>query len=116
MPTEISPTNVKREEYGFMLGQVRLVGELAASPQYVQSTLRNEAMVKDMTGSGGSVTELRAILREDKATPSGYAWSTSTGPPFKIESGTIVNVNVIVDRKKPITLVMPFLRKTFGVA
>jgi HlyD family secretion protein len=116
MPTEISPTNVKREEYGFMLGQVRLVGELAASPQYVQNTLRNEAMVKDMTGSGGSVTELRALLREDKSTPSGYAWSTSTGPPFKIESGTIVNVNVIVDRKKPITLVMPFLRKTFGIA
>jgi HlyD family secretion protein len=116
MPTEISPTNVKREEYGFMLGNVRVVGELAASPQYVQNTLRNEAMVKEMTGAGGSVTEVRAVLREAKDTPSGYEWSTSTGPPFKIDSGTIVNVNVIVDRKRPITLVMPFLKKTFGAA
>ena len=116
MQTEISPTNVKREEYGFMLGQVRVVGEFAASPQYVQNILRNETTVKEMTGSGSSVTEVRCLLRADKATPSGYSWSTSTGPPFKIDGGTIVNVNVIVDRKRPITLVMPFLRKTFGTA
>ena len=115
MPAEISPTNVKREEYGFMLGQVRIVGDFAASPQYVQNTLRNDAVVKQMLGSG-PVTEVRATLRDRAETPSGFAWSTSAGPPFKIESGTLVKVAIIVDRKQPITLVMPFLRKTLGVA
>ncbi len=116
MKTEVSPTNVKREEYGFMLGNVRELGELAASPQYVQITLRNDAMVKEMTGSGGSVTEVRAVLREAKDTPSGYRVVDLDGPPFKIDGGTLVNVNIVVDRKAPITMVMPFLSKTFGAA
>jgi len=63
-----------------------------------------------------TVVEVRASLRPKSATPSGFEWSTSEGPPFKIGGGTLVSINIVVDRKAPITMVMPFLRKTFGVA
>jgi HlyD family secretion protein len=115
MPTEISPTTVKREEYGFMLGTVRVVGQFPATPGYVQQVLRNEAVAKQMQASG-AVTEVRAALIVDPSTPSGFKWSTSKGPPDRIEGATLANVAIIVDRKRPITLVMPFLRKTLGVA
>jgi HlyD family secretion protein len=115
MPTEVSPTDVKREEYGFMRASVRARPDFAASQDYVMSTLRNEAVAKQLIGSG-PVFEVRAQLRRNAATPSGFDWSTSEGPPFQIGGGTMVSIAIVVDRKKPITLVMPFLRKTFGIA
>jgi HlyD family secretion protein len=115
MPTEVSPTEVKREEYGFMLADVAQRNDFAATSEYVMSQLRNEAIAKKLVGQG-PVFEVRATLREKASTPSGFAWSTSEGPPFKIGSGTLVSIAIEVERKAPITKVMPFLRKTFGVA
>jgi HlyD family secretion protein len=115
MHTEVSPTDVKREEYGFMLADVGQRNDFAATSEYVMSQLRNEAIAKKLVGQG-PVFEVRAILKEAPDTPSGFAWSTSKGPPFKISGGTLVSIAIVVDRKPPITLVMPFLRKTFGVA
>jgi len=115
MPTEVSPTEVKREEYGFMLANVSERGEFAASDAYIMSRMRNEAITKKLTGQG-TVIEVRAALKSKASTPSGFEWSTSGGPPTKIGGGTLVSVNFVVARKAPITMVMPFLRKTFGVA
>jgi HlyD family secretion protein len=115
MPTEVSPTEVKREEYGFMLASVSERGDFAASDAYVMSRMRNEAITKKLTGQG-TVVEVRASLKPKAVTPSGFEWSTSEGPPFKIGGGTLVSINIVVTRKAPITMVMPFLRKTFGVA
>ena len=115
MHSEVSPTDVKREEYGFMLADVATRSDYAATAEYVMSQLRNEAIVKQLMGQG-AVFEVRATLKEAPDTPSGFAWSTSKGPPFKISGGTLVSVAIVVDRKPPITFVMPFLKKTFGVA
>jgi HlyD family secretion protein len=115
MPAEVSPTDVKREEYGFMLASVSERGEFAASDAYIMSRMRNEAVTKKLTGQG-TVIEVRAALRVKESTASGFEWSTSGGPPTKIGGGTLVSVNIVVARKAPITMVMPFLRKTFGVA
>jgi HlyD family secretion protein len=115
MPTEVSPTNVKAEEFGFMLATVSSRSEFPADPTYVMNQLRNEAVAKKLIGQS-AVTEVRARLKIKESTPSGFEWSTSTGPGFKIGSGTLVSIAVVVERKAPITMVMPFLRKTFGVA
>ena len=115
MPTEVSPTDVKREEYGFMLASVSERGDFAASDAYIMSRMRNEAITKKLTGQS-TVVEVRAALKPKGSTPSGFEWSTADGPPFKIGGGTLVSINIIVERKAPITMVMPFLRKTFGVA
>ena len=115
MPAEVSPTDVKREEYGFMLANVSERGEFAASDAYIMSRMRNEAITKKLTGQG-TVIEVRAELKPKESTPSGFEWSTSGGPPTKIGGGTLVSINIVVARKAPITMVMPFLRKTFGVA
>jgi HlyD family secretion protein len=115
MATEVSPTDVKREEYGFMLANVSTRGEFAASDAYIQSRMRNEAIVKKLTAQG-TVVEVQADLKPTGKTMSGFEWSTKEGPPFKIGGGTLVTVNIVVERKAPIVMVMPFLRKTFGVA
>jgi HlyD family secretion protein len=115
MPAEVSPTDVKREEYGFMIANVSERGEFAATDAYVMSRMRNESVTKKLTAQG-TVIEVRAALKAKDSTPSGFEWSTSNGPPTKIGGNTLVSVNIVVARKAPITMVMPFLRKTFGVA
>ena len=78
------------------------------------SRMRNEAITEKLMGRGG-VIEVRPPSSRP-TTKSGFAWSTSGGPPFKIDGGSLVAINIVVERKAPITMVMPFLRKMFGVA
>jgi HlyD family secretion protein len=114
MNTEVSPSQVKREEYGFMLAQVADLGEFISSREAVMSRMRNQEITDKLMGRSG-VIEVKATLKPAE-TKSGFAWSTSGGPPFKIDGGSLVSINIVVERKAPITMVMPFLRKMFGVA
>lgn len=112
---QISPSTVKREEYGFMKGDVESISEFPATPDSMMNALRNSSLVEELLG-GSSKIEMRAVLRRDPHTPSGYQWSSSSGPPFKVNSGTRVNVSVVVDRQRPIAKVLPFLRSTVGAS
>jgi HlyD family secretion protein len=115
MPTEVSPTEVKREEYGFLLATVSERGDFAASDAYINSRMRNESVTKKLTAQG-TVVEVRAQLKPTTTTESGFEWSTKGGPPIKLQGGSLVSIEIEVERKAPITQVMPFLKKTFGVA
>jgi HlyD family secretion protein len=112
---QIAPTTVKREEYGFMKGEVDYISEFPATPDSMMNALRNSSLVEELLG-GSSKIEMRAALIRDPRTPSGYQWSSSSGPPFKVNTGTRVTVSVVVDRQRPIAKVLPFLRSTFGAS
>jgi HlyD family secretion protein len=113
MEVQLSPTTVKREEYGFMKGMVTRVGDYAATPESARAVLGNDALVKEFL-EGGSKFELRVLPTVDSKTRSGFAWSSSGGPPEKIGTGTKVTVAVIVDRHRPIVEVLPFLKSMMG--
>jgi HlyD family secretion protein len=114
MPTEVSPSQVKREEFGFMLAEVQDLGEFLASREAVMNRMRSSEITEKLMGKNG-VIEVKAALIP-ATTKSGFRWSTSEGPGFKIDGGSLVSIAIVVERKAPITMVMPFLRKTFGVA
>jgi HlyD family secretion protein len=115
MEAEISPSTVKREEYGFMKGAVSYIGEYPVTPQAVQSVVANQALAQELLGNAAKL-ELRAAIAKDVKTISGYSWSSSGGPNFKIPSGTKVMVSVVTERRAPITYVLPTLRKMLGGA
>jgi HlyD family secretion protein len=115
MEAQISPTTVKREEFGFMKGTISYIGEYPVTPQAVTSVIANQALAQELLGNSAKL-EMRAALVPDKGTTSGYAWSSSGGPNFKILSGTRVNIDVVTERKAPITYVLPTLRKMLGGA
>ncbi len=73
----------------------------------------NSALVQDFL-SAGSRLEMRAALVRDPRTASEYAWSSSKGPPFKVDTGTRVIVSTVVERRPPISYVLPLLRGTLG--
>lgn len=113
MEVRLSPSTVKAEEYGFMKGIVRSVSTYPATPEGIMRTLRNESLVKELTG-GSAPLELVVDLSE-ATNPSGYQWSSPQGPPVGIFGGTMCSGSVIIDKKRPISYVIPLVKEKLGL-
>lgn len=108
MEVQISPLFVNREEHGFMLGKVVSVSEFPVSSHGMMNLLENEELVKRFSLIGSPV-EIRVDLIPDSNTPSGYRWSTGTGPPARLDSGTLITGAVIVQEQRPLSMIIPGL-------
>ena len=114
MEALISPTTVRREEYGLILGKVRTVSAFPATYQGMMRVLENETLVQSLAKSGAPL-EVYADLIAEPATESGYRWSSRKGPPVKIYSGTLCDGMVTVEKQRPINLLIPYIRETLGI-
>jgi HlyD family secretion protein len=115
MTVQISPSTVRREEYGFMRGKVIYVSDFPATPAALMRNFQNEALVSELT-KDGPVTELRVSMTRNPLTHSGYDWSSRTGPPIIVTSGSICEANIITREQKPITLLFPYIKGSLGVS
>jgi len=115
MAAEISPSTVKREEFGFIRGKVVYAGEFPASFDALMRNFQNETLVRSIM-AGGPVTELRVTLERDPMTASGYKWSSSRGPEISISSGTLCTVEVITRHQPPVSLLFPFFKGKLGLS
>jgi HlyD family secretion protein len=115
MEVQVSPTTVRREEYGFMKGQIRTVGEYPVTSDAVKAVTGNDQLVEELLKSGTKI-EVQVGLLANRETASGYTWSSSGGPPFKIEGGTKVSVSVVASQTTPFNYyVTPIFRNMFGL-
>jgi len=109
MEARVVPSTVKREEYGYMLGEVTRVAEFPATARGMQRLLANEGLVSDLLEQGPPI-QVDVALGRDPSTPSGYRWSSSLGPDTEISSGTLAAGSIIVHEDRPIALALPQLR------
>ncbi|MDD3705542.1 MAG: NHLP bacteriocin system secretion protein [Clostridiaceae bacterium] len=109
MIAHISPTIVKVEDHGFMLGEVASVSEYPFSFQSLLQYIGNKELAQKLAGDGAPI-EVRINLIQDATTFSGYKWSTAKGPEIKIDSGNICNGTIIIDNRRPIDMVIPFFK------
>lgn len=114
MPALISPSTVKREEYGSIRGVVVSASEFPSTQESIVSVLQNEALAKQFLETGAPIA-VRIRLNQDKDTVSGYEWSSSQGPDQSVTPGTLVEGQVTVRKQPPITLVLPALKKLVGI-
>ena len=112
---QISPSTVRREEYGYLRGEVTSVADYPATPAALMRNFQNEPLVGSLTG-GGPVTELHIRLFADNATPSGYRWSSRLGPRMKLSSGTLVSAEIVTRRQRPIDFVLPSVKEMLGLS
>jgi multidrug resistance efflux pump len=106
MEVQVSPSNLSREEYGFIRGKVRTVASFPTTFESMMLVLANEQLVREFMAAGTPL-EVRIDLAPDAATPSGYRWSSSSGPPFAIDSGTLCQATITLSEQRPINLVFP---------
>ena len=114
MPVRIAPSTVKQEEYGMMLGRVTYVSDFPATTKGMARVLKNDQLVNVLSG-GGAPYEVHADLTVAPETVSRYRWSSSSGPPLAIQSGTLATASIEVSAERPIGMVIPLFRKYTGL-
>jgi HlyD family secretion protein len=114
MNVQVVPSTIRREEYGTLKGTIAEVSEFPVTAEALQATLHNSQMVQTFS-SGGAPFATRVKLTLDPSTFSGFAWSGGSGPQLKLSSGSFANGEVTVSVRRPISYVIPWLRKTTGL-
>jgi HlyD family secretion protein len=119
MRVRVSPAAVAQEEYGYILGRVRSVSTQPATLAGMARTLGNDLLVQQLAVQGASFL-VEVDLERDPTTATGFRWSSRTGPPRDagalVGSGSVIRVAVEVQRRRPIELLLPFLRRMVGIA
>ncbi|HRJ60961.1 MAG TPA: NHLP bacteriocin system secretion protein [Azospirillaceae bacterium] len=113
MAAQISPTAIRREEYGYIHATIDWRSAVPATPEGMMRSLKNRQMVESLS-LGGAPFEAKATLHLDPATPSGFRWSSSRGPNQTIGAGSLISAQVIVKEQPLASLVMPALRGLLG--
>lgn len=114
MEVHISPSTVKKEEYGYILGRVTSVSQYPADHQDMMHTLGNEGLAARLAGQGWSL-EIHVDITMDDSTVSGFKWTSAGGPPQKINSGTLCDGSVTISKQSPISMVIPTLKKSLYI-
>lgn len=113
MEANIYPSFASKEEYGYMIGRVVSISEYPVTGQNIYSLVGSEDIAKKFTASG-AVLEVSIDLVPSADTVSGFKWSTSLGPPLKIENGTLCAGAIITGKMRPIEMIIPSVRKLLG--
>jgi HlyD family secretion protein len=114
MEAHIVPDSIKKEEYGSMRGRVIAVSDEDVSVEHVEQIVHNDQLTKNLFGGEPALLAYVELV-PTKDNPSGFEWWSGTGPPYKITAGSVATVDIIVERVRPITLVIPALRKLLSI-
>ena len=114
MQALVSPSTVEKAEFGSVYGTVTQVAEFPSTSQEVIAVLQNEELVKKFFDKEVPFA-VRIHLKENPTVYSGLKWSSSKGPKVKVTTGTLVSALITTREQAPITLVIPALKKIWGV-
>lgn len=109
LKVQLSPSNIRAEEYGYLLGTIGNISPLAVSSDSLLLTFKNRDLVQILNGTG-PVVRVDVNLEPDSTSNSGFKWSSSKGPQFNLSSGTLCSADLILNEQRPITLVFPFIK------
>jgi hypothetical protein len=106
MTVHVSPSTVRKEEYGVMLGRVISVGDFPATYQGMLRILGSDELVRALS-RGGAPIEVRVELLKAEANTDNprFQWSSSKGPSVAIQSGTFCTASIIINERRPISLI-----------
>ena len=114
MDVLVSPTTVRREEYGSLRGKVESVSSFPASQEGMIAVLQNRNLVQALSEDGAPYSG-RVLLEPDPSTESGFSWTSPKASGEKLTSGTLASIEIKTDSQAPITLVVPLIKETFGL-
>ncbi|MFE1173926.1 HlyD family efflux transporter periplasmic adaptor subunit [Streptomyces sp. NPDC058773] len=103
---DLTVQSVPTQQYGVLRGRVKAVGRTAQSRQRISTFLGSTQLGEEFSRRGQPV----AVLVQLDAAPhstSGYAWSTSDGPPYTVDSMTPASGAVHLAAQHPIDWLLP---------
>jgi HlyD family secretion protein len=125
---EVSPATVKREEHGFIKGKVAAMSELPATRLAMEATLEHPQLVDAFLKryAPGVLLRVDVKLKERGATPGSevtplrsvrgnrFEWSSSSGRAQSLKTGTMCTAAIVVEKRKLISLILPWTKRVVG--
>lgn len=110
----VSPDSIQQERFGSINGSVTMVATYPVSVEAATRHLGEKRLATTLLGADTAI-EIRIALNKNDKTPSGYEWSSSDGPPTRVESGNTTAVFVSIEQRAPATFILPLLREWTGL-
>ena len=105
----ISPANVERPRFGSIVGKVTSVSVFPMTSEGVLNIVGNSKLAQTLLDEGGAIM-VEAKLEKDPTNPTGFKW-TSKSPDIPMTAGTTTTCRVTVDKRSPISFILPLLRE-----
>jgi HlyD family secretion protein len=114
MKLQITPSTVKREEFGGIKAVVKEITSFPITQQNAASIVGNPDILPSVITQGPHIA-VYTEMEEDSSSKSGYKWSSSKGPEQQITPGTTTTVRITTVEKRPIEFVLPIFKEWTGV-
>jgi biotin carboxyl carrier protein len=103
---DLTVQSVPTQEYGVLRGHVKSVNRSAQSPQQISAFLGDSQLGEQFTKKGRPVA-VTVRLDRSSATKSGYRWSSTDGPPYKLTSMTLASGSIRLSDQRPVDWLLP---------
>ena len=104
MKVDLNVASAPAAAFGVLRARVTDVAPYPATFAEVENLFSDTQLAKQFTAKG-LPTIVTVDFQTDPKTPSGFKWSTKSGPPFPLRSGIQVKATVIQGTQAPIKLV-----------
>ncbi|HEX2909495.1 MAG TPA: HlyD family efflux transporter periplasmic adaptor subunit [Chloroflexia bacterium] len=109
LKVQLSPSYLRPEESGYLLGTVSFVSSLPESPESLYLQIRNKTLVTALSSNALNVP-VEVTLEPDANSYTGYRWTTPRGPRTTLSTGTLCLADLELSQQRPISLLLPILR------
>lgn len=109
----ITPVGFSTTQYGGMKAEVISVSETIQTDGEMIRTLGVDTVSDSILKSLSSPFLVLVKLIKSETTPSGYEWTSSNGPDYRIPITTLTNVTIITSRISPASMALPAIRDLF---
>jgi hypothetical protein len=103
----LSVSSAPPQAFGVLRGIVTSVDAFPETRQQILGFLGGNELLGNDFLSNGAPIGVTVELTVDQSTVSGFRWSTRAGPPFQLESQTLVTAAISLPGERPITWVLP---------
>ncbi|MEU9980882.1 HlyD family efflux transporter periplasmic adaptor subunit [Streptomyces sp. NPDC050856] len=105
-PVDLTVQSVPVRRYGVLRGRVQAVGRTAQTRRHIAAFLGSDHLAEQFSRQGQPVAVL-VRLEPAPGGRTGYAWSASDGPPYRLDSMTPVTASVHLADQHPIDWLFP---------
>jgi multidrug efflux pump subunit AcrA (membrane-fusion protein) len=103
---DLTVQSVPTQQFGVLRGHVKAVGRVPQTGQQITSFLGDSQLGRQFSSNGQPVAVM-VRLDPSSSTKSGYTWSSANGPPYRIDSTTLVSGAVHLASQRPVDLLLP---------
>lgn len=105
-PVDLTVQTVPSQQFGVLRGEVEAVGRAPRTQEQITSFLGDARLAEQFSRQGPPVVVL-VRLKQSAATESRYRWSVDGGPPYPLQSMTVVTGAVHLEAQHPADWLLP---------